>query len=83
MHPNRIPTVHDWILLEPQSANHWLVIDRSREFLSGDGLVGRIQMMRGIYEAIGAEPGERRFFDSLDSAVGSFVPTESYGSIAS
>ena len=75
MTAHRIATRHDWIVLEPMSLNDWLVIDRGQEFLTGDGVIGHIQVFLGIYEALSkSAPLERNFFDNLDSAIDSFTP---------
>jgi hypothetical protein len=72
---HRIPTRHDWIMLEPLSLNDWLVVDRGQEFLTGDGVIGHIQVFLGIFEALNKNaPLERSFFDNLESAIDSFAP---------
>jgi hypothetical protein len=71
-----IPTRYEWLSLEPISAGNWLVTDIEEHRLTGDGVIGHIQLFLGIFETLRRNaPLERHFFDSLASAVDSFAPS--------
>lgn len=62
-------------MLEPLSLHDWLVVDRGQEFLTGDGVIGHIQVFLGIWEALNKNtPLERSFFANIEGAIDSFAP---------
>jgi hypothetical protein len=68
-------TDYDWMVLEPLAHNDWLVIDRDQATLTGDGVIGHIQLLFGVYETLNrSDPLGRSFFETLDSAVEYFAP---------
>ncbi len=76
MNSHSIPTRYEWLSLEPISAGNWLVTDIEEHRLTGDGVIGHIQLFLGIFETLRrTAPLERHFFDSLASAVDSFAPS--------
>ena len=73
----QISTRYSWMRLEPLSLNDWLVIDTEQAALTGDGVIGHIQYLFGLYEVLSRrEPTGRAYFESLNFAVDSFA-TES------
>lgn len=70
-----IPTDYDWMSLEPLAQDEWLVIDRDQTALTGDGVIGHIQLLSGVYKTLKvSEPRTRSLFGTLDSAVEHFAP---------
>jgi hypothetical protein len=68
-------TQYDWLTLEPLPFRDWLVTDEGQRQLTGDGVIGHIQLFHGRYETLHlSAPLEREFYDSLESAVDSFAP---------
>jgi hypothetical protein len=68
-------TQYDWLTLEPLPFGDWLVNDEGQRQLTGDGVIGHIQLFQGRYETLHlSAPLEREFYDSLETAVNSFAP---------
>lgn len=80
MPERQISTTYDWLTLEPLSMDDWLVIDSGQEAITGDGIIGHIQHLLGMYEALRlSDPLGRFYFSDLDSAIESFAPWDVSG----
>jgi hypothetical protein len=71
----RAATDYPWMSLERLSQSDWLVIDGDQTKLTGDGVIGHIQLLLGLYETLHlAAPLDRSFYGTLKDAVESFAP---------
>lgn len=52
MNSHGILTPYEWLSLEPVSAGNWLVADLGEHRLTGDGVIGLIQLFLGIFETL-------------------------------